>query len=252
MQWQKKLRAGTSLTPQNLSTMSDHDAGATAPSVIEIPFATGNVYLINGRDKAVLVDTLFPGYGSAILKRLRQKRIDVSRISLILLTHGHVDHFGNALYLRRQTRAPTAIHERDADGPRRGRSVRLYSRNYGEKAAAFFARMLRAPAFEPDVVLKGEKGDLADYGVEACWVRTPGHSEGSVSVVIPGKAAIVGDLVVGRFGFSNRPAFPMWVKDGQLVKDSVKKLLDYKPPVFLCGHSGPLKAADVARVFLGG
>jgi len=41
------------------------------------------------------------------------------------------------------------------------------------------------------------KGDLSDYGIEAKWIRTPGHTEGSISIVFPGQTAIVGDLVVG-------------------------------------------------------
>ena len=53
---------------------------------------------------------------------------------------------------------------------------------------------IKAEPFEPDMTLEGDEGDLSDYGIEAKWIRTPGHTEGSISIVFPGHAAIVGDL----------------------------------------------------------
>ena len=219
-------------------------------SIVHLTFITGRAYLIRGKDGWVLVDTLSPWNGRRLVRRLESRGIDLSRIRLILLTHGHIDHFGNALRLKAKTGAPIAIHELDAEGPRKGRNLRLYSRNVFEKVLGFFASRTWTRAFEPDVLLKGDEGDLEQYGIAAKWVRTPGHTDGSISIVLPGEAAIVGDLVIGRFSALKRPAYPLWVTDKQQVRESVRKLLDYAPITFLSGHGDPFKTEDVRRVFL--
>ena len=50
-----------------------------------------------------------------------------SAIRLILLTHGHVDHFGGAQALRAATSAPVAVHRADAEFLRTGRNPELAS-----------------------------------------------------------------------------------------------------------------------------
>jgi glyoxylase-like metal-dependent hydrolase (beta-lactamase superfamily II) len=221
-------------------------------SVLELASLGAKAYLIEGEHRSILVDTLFPWSGARTVGGLSKRGIEPRRIGLILLTHGHIDHFGNAAQLRRKTGAPVAIHELDADGPRRGRNVRLRTPNTFQRMLGLMAGSMRTRPFEPDILLRGDDGDLEEYGVMAKWVRTPGHSEGSVSIVLPGGPAIVGDLVVGRFGFRRRPAYPMWVSDRQQLKDGVKKLLDFGPTAFLSGHGGPLNPEDVRRLFLGG
>jgi glyoxylase-like metal-dependent hydrolase (beta-lactamase superfamily II) len=218
--------------------------------IVALTFISGKAYLIQGKDGSVLVDTLSPWNGRRLVRRLERLGIDLRGIRLILLTHGHIDHFGNALRLKAKTGAPIAIHELDAEGPRKGRNLRLYSRNILEKVLGFFASRTWTQAFEPDILLKGDEGDLEQYGVAAKWVRTPGHTDGSVSIVLPGEAAVVGDLVVGRFNALKRPAYPFWVRDEQQVRESIRKLLDYAPSTFYSGHGGPFKTEDVRRVFL--
>ena len=206
--------------------------------------------MVQGKESSVLVDTLSPWNGRRLVRRLNRQGVNLRRISLILLTHGHVDHFGNALRLKAKTGAPIAIHELDAEGPRKGRNMAVSPRNAFQTLFAFFINRMKTAAFSPDIILKGEEGDLEQYGVMARWVRTPGHTPGSISIVLPGEAAIVGDLVVGRFNAVKRPAYPFWVKDEQQARESIRKLLDYAPIIFLSGHGGPFKADDVRRVFL--
>ncbi len=48
-----------------------------------------------------------------------------------------------------------------------------------------------APPVEPDVLLHGETS-LEEFGVRARVIETPGHTAGSVSVVLPGGEIIAG------------------------------------------------------------
>ena len=219
-------------------------------SIVEIPSIAGKAYLVGGEEESILVDTLFPGSGKRIVKFLSKKGIDLHKIKLILITHGHIDHYGSALELKGKIEAPIAIHELDAEGPRKGINVHIYPRSLLQKILNLYVSRQRTQPFEPDVLLKGEEGDFKDYGIEAKWIRTPGHTQGSISVVLPGEAAIVGDLITGKFGFLKKTAYPLWVEDGQQLGESVKKLLDCWPKIFFAGHGGPFNPEEVKRVFL--
>jgi len=219
--------------------------------IVPIPTLTGRVHLIQGEKGSVLVDALTTRFSRTVLSAVRRSENgQPRRVSLILISHAHIDHFGGALRLREELGAPIAIHELDADDLRRGRNGALHCRNLRESLLKFSVSRMKSQPIEPDIVLRGEEGDLSEWGIEAKWVRTPGHSEGSISVVFPGEVAIVGDLVIGRFGVSRKPAYPFWVKDAGRLRESVKRVLDLSPRVLLSGHGGPFSAEDVKRVFL--
>ncbi len=219
-------------------------------SIVEIGTPTGKVYLLEGDKRSVLVDALNSWWEKRILRSIRERGEDApGRVKLILLTHGHLDHFGGAPGLKRRLGCMIAIHQLDVEGPRMGRNLPLSTRNRWERMTKPFVSRIRAEPFEPDVLLEGDEGDLSDYGIDARWVRTPGHTEGSISIVFPGETAIVGDLVVGRFNAPRRPAYPLWVKDPAPVKASVRRVLEYSPRTLLTGHGGPLDADEVRRFF---
>jgi glyoxylase-like metal-dependent hydrolase (beta-lactamase superfamily II) len=83
-------------------------------------------------------------------------------------------------------------------------------------------------------------------------VRTAGHTQGSISVVLPSGDALVGDLVASgiligglvRLGHALRPPFE---DDPQAVSRSLLRLLDAGIERFYMGHGGPLPAAEVRR-----
>ncbi len=217
-------------------------------SIFEINTPTGKVYLLEGEKGSILVDALNDWWVKKVLRGIRERGEDApGRVKLILLTHGHLDHFGGAPALKRRLGCPIAIHQLDAGGPRSGRNLPLSARNRWEKVTRPFVSRIRGEPFEPDFMLQGDEGGLSEYGVEARWIRTPGHTEGSISIVFPGERAIVGDLVVGRFNAPRRPAYPLWVKDPAPVRDSIRKVLEYSPKTLLTGHGGPLDADDVRQ-----
>jgi glyoxylase-like metal-dependent hydrolase (beta-lactamase superfamily II) len=219
-------------------------------SIFEISTPTGKVYLLEGKERSILVDALNDWYEKKIIRSIRKRgENSLGKVKLILLTHGHLDHFGGAPGLKRRLGCMIAIHQMDVEGPRSGRNLPLSTRNRWEKMTKPFVSRIRAEPFEPDVMLEGDEGDLFDFGIEAKWIRTPGHTEGSISIVFPGQTAIVGDLVVGRFNAPRKPAYPLWVKDPGPVRASVRKVLDYSPKTLLSGHGGPLDADDVRRFF---
>ena len=83
-------------------------------TVIQISLGWANAFVIRGK-RPVLVDTGYPGSAPAIIDKLTQNGVDPGWLSLILITHGHADHFGSAAELKKQTGAPIAVHKLDAE-----------------------------------------------------------------------------------------------------------------------------------------
>lgn len=217
-------------------------------SIIEIPTRLAKVYLVKGEESSVLVDTGFPGNGNKIIEFLEKKETDPQKIALILITHGHIDHYGSAKELRELTGAPIAIHELDAEGPRKGISAHLCTRGFFARTMNLYFSRQRVEPFEPDIVLQADE-DLGKYGIEERAVQTPGHTPGSISVIVP-EAAIIGNLIIGRFFFLKAPAYHYFIWDREQLRHSVRKLPDYSPKVLLPCHGGPFEPQAVARKFL--
>jgi len=137
-----------------------------------------NVYAATCGEVAtgVLVD---PGDDApAILRFLQEKRI---AISLIVLTHGHLDHIAAlpALMEAWKDRPPKiAIHRLDAHylGEASAASHQTLFEAIG--ASSFFQQYWK-PLPKPDLVL--EDGDVLP-GTGLKVIHTPGHSSGSISL----------------------------------------------------------------------
>ncbi|MCY0941425.1 MBL fold metallo-hydrolase [Streptomyces antarcticus] len=80
-----------------------------------------NAYLLLGR-RPVLVDAGTPGSGQRIHERIAGHGVDPSDLALIVITHGHIDHFGSAAELHRLTGAPVAGHVADLEPFRTGQA----------------------------------------------------------------------------------------------------------------------------------
>lgn len=207
------------------------------------PFGIVNAYFVTG-ERTILVDTGFPGSAGAILAALKRNNIPPKSVSLILLTHTHIDHMGSAFDLREHIGAPVAVHESELQSARTGIPPALVP-------ITFLGRMVRsnierrtARPFEPDIaIIRGM--DLAGFGIEGKVIETPGHTAGSVSVILPGGIAIAGDLACGGFLKKQQPALAPFHEDLAGVRASVKKLLKHKPNVIYVGHGGPLSAHAV-------
>ena len=67
-----------------------------------------NCYIVVGKDKAILIDTGRKKYREKILDKCKEYHV-----SLIVLTHGHMDHCQNAAYLANALNIPVAMNKKD-------------------------------------------------------------------------------------------------------------------------------------------
>ena len=227
------------------------------PHIIRIPilpFNMVNAHLIQGPGGCILVDTGLPGSESRIAKTLAKNRLSFTDIKLIVITHAHVDHAGAAYELRELSRAPIVAHAGDAKHFSRETPMTFCP-------TGWFGRQFRkAPliyqpytGFTPDILLsENDTLDLGSYGIPGTITHTPGHTNGSISVQLGNKDALVGDLVasgimLGGIIRTKHAIRPPFEDDPHAVGLALQRLLDSGMQRFYIGHGGPLDAVEVQR-----
>ncbi len=226
--------------------------------IVTVPVLPANMlnsFILVG-ERPVLVDSGMPGSAPKILAALAREGFAPGDVSLILITHRHVDHIGSAAELQRATRAPVAVHALDADWLRAGDGGTRPPTGLGGR----FFNLTGLPGqstepCEPEIVIRGDF-DLSPYGVPGGVVlHTPGHTTGSVSALFPNGDVLAGDLAIGGISFLGGIAFkghvrkPPFEDDPAAVRRSLLQLLDRGAKRFFVGHGGPLSARS-ARSYI--
>ena len=212
-----------------------------------------NRYLLHD-EGWILVDTAVPHAAPRVMRTLQKLGVEPRQVKLILLTHGHVDHAGSARELQELTGARIAIHYRDQELVETGRVVAppLWAPG-GRVVNAALARITRRMHFPPvkaDIVIGDEGLSLAEFGIHGRVIPTPGHTWGSVSLLLDSGEAFVGDLG-GAGGWRGRaPRIPPAGDDPQEIVNSWKKLFAAGARTIYPGH-GPSFPAQAMRQALG-
>lgn len=209
-----------------------------------------NAFVLIGR-RAVLVDTGVPGSGPRISAALEGWGLGPAHVSAIVVTHGHIDHFGSAAYLREALDAPILAHGGDLQAYTSGRSLQDTLRPTGPFGRLFVNMPPiheSTEPFTPDINVDAPMS-LRSFGVDAQILLTPGHTPGSISLLTAGGELIAADMIAGSFLglIARRPANPPFHYDRHLNLASLEAALNRAPVVVYAGHGGPLAPDRVRR-----
>jgi glyoxylase-like metal-dependent hydrolase (beta-lactamase superfamily II) len=218
--------------------------------VIPVKLGIVNSFIVKG-EKAVIVDTGYAGNAHKILRAFRGNSIKPEDVSLIILTHGHIDHYGSAYELKSKTGAPIAMHKADAEYLTKGINyVGVPTGLFGRIAKSLFIRADESISkpLKVDIVFDNEI-DLREFGIDGRVIHTPGHTEGSVSLILSGGEAIVGDLLMGGILFKRVPHYPLFVSNMTSLRTSIKKIIELCPKIIYASHGGPFSHAIAQKFF---
>ncbi|HOB87015.1 MAG TPA: MBL fold metallo-hydrolase [Bacillota bacterium] len=223
------------------------------PAVLPISLGRSTAYLIRGKNGHILVDSGPPGSGKKLLKKLSQEGISPEQISLVVLTHAHLDHSGALEDILKAGGAKLAVHKDEAPALEQEEELHLNPvRPLGRLVKAFIGKKRKKGSSEikPDLVINKEL-DLKPFGIKGKVVATPGHTPGSVTVFLQTGEAIVGDLLMGGMLFRRRrPFYPLFASDVKQLERSIRLVLKLKPKLILPAHGGPFTPAQVETKLL--
>lgn len=212
--------------------------GVSSPAFHSLSMRMAQAYLIESEASLILVDAGMPGDERKVLDKMRA--LGRTDLALIFITHAHIDHYGCAAALRRLTGAKLAIHQADAEAMALGETRLGSARGRGRLLQLIMPlvdSMIRPEPAPPDLLLS-DGDDLADYGLAASVLHTPGHTVGSSSLIVEDPSseqrwAVVGDLLTNR----DRPRLQrFYAQDWSQLPKSLARLQAIRPDLVFPGH----------------
>ena len=198
-------------------------SGRSTPDIYQITIRGANMLLVV-EEELTLIDTGHRGSAPEIVECIRQLGRSPEEISLIILTHNHIDHVGGLAELKQLTKARVAIHKTDI----------------GERKNLPSAK-------SEDIAIRLEGGEVLNPlgGLEI--IHTPGHTPGSISLFSPqNRLLIVGDAMRKRRDNLQLP-FRTASFDLTQAKDSIRKMSLLNFDIICFGHGLPLAEDAHAR-----
>jgi len=203
-----------------------------------------NVFLLVCDDHTLLFDSSMKGERKQIMNRL--KSLGISKLDALVFSHTHFDHAGNAACFRHQYTPSVIVHESEAAFLERGDTPLPAGTNRITRYLMHLQATKKIPSFayepcECDIKVQ-DRMDLQGMGFPAYLIHTPGHSQGSVSLIIDDEIALVGDTMFGQIP---GVIFPFFADDPQEVIRSWGRLLDTP-----CQQFFPVHGRMVSRSLL--
>jgi hydroxyacylglutathione hydrolase len=197
-------------------------------------FFSVNTYLLKTETGCFLIDAGIAKKRTQLEKALRDVGCKPGDLKLIIVTHGHLDHVGNAAYLKDTFGAKIAMHRGDCGMVESGNMFEDTRGGIMVGLVSFFMKVFGFSDYErftPDMLLEDSQ-NLAALGLEAIIVHIPGHSKGSIGILATGGDFFCGDLLVN----TGKPEKNTLIDDPIKYEVSVGRLNAFEIKTVYPGH----------------
>lgn len=219
-------------------------------NILTIPAGNSNIYLIKNGKESLLVDAGPPKKGKSILKRMRSYGFNPEDIALIVITHCHYDHVGSLEYLKQKSGAKVLVHENEAENLRYGYlalpdGTNTITRFLVWMGRTFFSSVGKYNPVEPDILIS-KRYELEIEGLDAFVIPTPGHTKGSVTLILENTVAFVGDAA---FNIVGTGVYPPFANDPNKLMESWESLLQTHVKYIYPGHGKMFKIEKLSKSY---
>jgi glyoxylase-like metal-dependent hydrolase (beta-lactamase superfamily II) len=216
--------------------------------IVQIQVHGTNCYLLCGDGGVVLFDPGPPGGADTVIAGAELEGIRPDEVRLILVSHGHLDHYGAAAGVKAWCGAPVAAYPGEPEFSRDRRNALPPAQTLRGSIVRWFYLLLsplaRFAPLEVDLLLE-DGADLSAYGVAARTVLLPGHSPGSLGVVTPDGDLFCGDLFVNYAA----PSQPLYLSDTEAWQRSYELVQEFEPRAVYVGHGEPFSGDELAQIY---
>jgi glyoxylase-like metal-dependent hydrolase (beta-lactamase superfamily II) len=196
-----------------------------------------SAFLLYRPGEAILVDCGTPGSEVTILEEMTGLGLQPGMLKLLILTHAHYDHAGSASRLKELTGCRIMIHGSESTRLEAGYTpipagTRWKARVVATVGRIFARRIMSYPPAIPDILVE-QSLDLSEFGFPGGVIHTPGHTFGSMVVLLEDGEMLAGDTLIGIPG---KRIFPPFAEDPEALKQSWKMLSGLQVNTFHPAH----------------
>jgi glyoxylase-like metal-dependent hydrolase (beta-lactamase superfamily II) len=194
------------------------------------------VYLIDteSQDGLILIDC---GLDLRNIKTISNRGLDPKEIKHCIITHCHIDHIGACSDLKKFNPAiKFYAHQLDSEA--------IEKRGKDKKTAASWYGVDYQP-IKLDKKFKKDPEILKFGSYEFKIIHTPGHTPGSISILV--------EINSTRVLFGQDIHGPFYKSFGSNLKDyqkSMRKLIDLNPDILCEGHFGIIEPAEEVKKYI--
>lgn len=207
---------------------------------IKLGKVIGNCYLVEDDGHYILVDTGRKSKLKSLLNQIKVCGCAVKQIELVIMTHGDFDHTGCGAYFQQNHGIAVAMHRSDAKMVESGDM--FYGRASVNRIAKWLVNTLFSiKRFTPDILVEDEQS-LKAFGIDGKIVHLPGHSPGSIGVLLNDGSLICGDL----FENTKEPVINSILDDAEMAAKSVERVKNLRVITHIYpGHGDLFKLSDL-------
>lgn len=176
-----------------------------------------NYYLLKCNDGFLLIDAGWAGKYEKFKKELRRLGLGMDSIRYILLTHHHHDHAALVQNIRGEIKCKIIVHKDETGYIKKGitytdetNQFNIWLKLLDRLVSPFIQYNYNQIVLnEDDIIITDDDYDIYSLtGVRGRIIHTPGHSKGSISLLLENGNSFVGDVamnILKAFGQQYRP-----------------------------------------------